>query len=319
LGTGDLTVDDVGRRSARYLQHVRNRTDVTLKIANAAWWNPKFEESPEYRARVLRDYDATIERRDLSTRDFVDVFNAWAKEKTEGMIPKVIETPLPDTTVFLLANATYFHGLWLLPFNSTKTQQRDFVLRDGSLRSVPMMEQVATVSYLVRPGYRVARLPYRTGKTAMYVVLPDSGAKIDPSVLPFIGSSTADSVAHAPMSQLRIVLPRFTGSHTEDLLKTMQSLGVRALFECGIADLKGMLRDNKHELCVGMAAQSARIEVTEEGTKAAAVTAVVGITTTSMPPPPIPFIVNRPFFFVVRDEVYGVDLFVGYVAVPDSR
>ena len=292
---------------------------MTLKIANAAWWNPSLEESPEYRARVLRDYGATIERRVLSSPEFVDALNAWAKEKTDGMIPKLIAKPLPDSTVFLLANATFFHGKWLLPFDSTNTRPRDFMRPNGSRRSVPMMERVSTVAYLVRPGYRVARLPYRGGKAAMYVVLPDSGVAINAASLPFIGSPTADSVGQAPMSQLRIVLPRFTGAHTEDLLTTMQSLGVHALFDCDAADLRDMLRKKVVPLCVGMATQTARIEVTEEGTKAAAVTAIGGVTTTSMPPPPIDFIVNRPFFFVVRDEVYGVDLFVGYIASPDGR
>lgn len=319
LGTDTLSSDDVGRRSARYLENVRARSDVTLNIANAAWWNPGFEESPAYRARVLREYGATIERRDLSTPEFVDALNEWAKEKTNGMIPKVLERPLPDTAVFLLANATYFNGKWLIPFDSSNTRRRDFMLRSGARRAVPMMERVARVSYVVRPGYRVARLPYLAGKAAMYLVLPDSGVTVDPAALPFIGSPTADSVAHAPMSELRIVVPRFTGSHEEDLVETMQSLGVHSLFDCGVADLQAMLRDKGTPLCVGMAKQTARIEVTEEGTKAAAVTLVGGITTTGAPPPPIPFVVNRPFFFVVRDEVYGVDLFIGYVAVPDGR
>lgn len=318
LAVDGLSSREVGRRSALYLASIKQRNDVTLEVANAAWWNPRSEPTATYRDRIAADYGARIERRELSSKDFVNALNKWAREATHGMIPEVLKKPLPDTTVFLLANATYFHGSWLLPFDVQRTKSRPFFVRGMEAARVPMMEIVTNASYIARDGFRVARLPYSGGKAAMYVVLPDSGRALDPTALPFIGTALADSLLDAPRPQLHIVLPRLTLTHEEPLVPTMQALGVHDLFDCDRADLRAMIVDSM-PLCVGVAKQDAVVEVAEEGTKAAAVTIIGGITVTSAPPPPIEFVVNRPFYFVVRDEVRGVDLFVGYVVDPRGR
>lgn len=107
---------------------------------------------------------------------------------------------------------------------------------------------------------------------------------------------------------------------TIDLGNPLETLGLRIAFDCNSADFGGMARatvaSQPIPFCIGKAMQKTYIDVDEEGTEAAAVTGLMMVTVTSAPPPPIQFIVNRPFLFVLRDEMTGTDLFVGRVARP---
>ena len=104
-----------------------------------------------------------------------------------------------------------------------------------------------------------------------------------------------------------------------DLGDPLVTLGLRVAFDCNSSDFSGMARGtdaSEMPLCIGKAVQKTYIDVDEEGTEAAAVTGLAVLTASSLPPPPIQFIVDRPFLFVLRDEVTGTDLFVGRIAHP---
>lgn len=119
---------------------------------------------------------------------------------------------------------------------------------------------------------------------------------------------------------MHVVLPRFHSEVTTDLGDPLVTLGLRIAFDCDSADFGGMARatvaSRPMPLCIGKAMQKAYIDVDEEGTEAAAVTGIGMLTASSLPPPPIEFIVDRPFLFVLRDEMTGADLFVGRIARP---
>jgi serpin B len=118
---------------------------------------------------------------------------------------------------------------------------------------------------------------------------------------------------------VHLVLPRFHAELSIDLMPGLQALGAGIALDCDRADFTGMasVRVGPREpLCIGRALQKVYIDVDEEGTEAAAVTGIGMVTTTSAPPPPIEFVVDRPFLFILRDEITGADLFIGRIARP---
>ena len=77
-----------------------------------------------------------------------------------------------------------------------------------------------------------------------------------------------------------------------------------------------MLLTPDQRLYVSVAVPKAFVKVNEEGTKAAAVTTIIGSTSESIPPDPVPFIADHPFIFLIQDDRSGTILFMGRVSNP---
>jgi len=318
---GMLTLDQqtIERRGADVMSYLSGRTDVTLELANAIWVDTAAVPTPAFRASTNR-WRATMAVLPLATPQAVKAINHWADSVTHGKIATIVDKPFPDTARLFLANAVYFKGKWLDPFDKSATRPGEFTLPSGKRIVVPRMSREGYIGYRRDSGYQSVRLPYRTGKVAMYIVLPDSGVSFDAVTRRLAAGHWTPSTALIDGRPVHVVLPRFHSEITMDLGDPLVALGLRIAFDCDSADFSGMARpavpSQLMPLCIGTAIQKTYIDVDEEGTEAAAVTGIGMVTVTSAPPPPIEFIVDRPFLFVLRDEMTGTDLFVGRIARP---
>ena len=319
LGMLPLDQQTIERRGAAMMSYLQDRTDVTLEVANAIWVDTAAVPTSEFRASTSR-WRAGMTALPLATPEAVDAINHWADSVTHGKITTIVDQPFSDTDRLLLANAVYFKGKWLDPFDKSATRPGDFTLPSGKRITVPRMSREANLGYQRESGYQTIRLPYRTGKVAMYIVLPDSGVKFDAVARRVAAGHWAPSTPLIDGRPVHVVLPRFHSEITMDLGDPlMKRLGLRIAFDCDSADFGGMARttiaSRPMPLCITRAIQKTYIDVDEEGTEAAAVTGItMGLT--SAAPRPIEFIVDRPFLFVLRDEMTGADLFVGRIARP---
>ncbi|HEY9226255.1 MAG TPA: serpin family protein, partial [Gemmatimonadaceae bacterium] len=307
------------RRGADMLSDLVGRTDVQLETANAIWVDTAAVLTQEFGASTRR-WRSSISTLPLSSQRAVDVINGWADSVTHKKINKILNDPLSDTARLLVTNAVYFKGKWLTPFEKSATKPGDFTLSSGKRISVPRMERKMYVGYRRMPGLQVVRLPYRTGKTAMYILLPDSGVSFDSLVTRIRNEAWMPDVRPQDMQEVRVVLPRFRSEAMMDLAAPLkEDLGAELPFRCREADFSAMARPRTRDqfmpLCIESAFQKVYIDVDEEGTEAAAVTAI-GMVTITAYHEPIQFIVDRPFLFVLRDEMTGADLFVGRIARP---
>ncbi len=319
LGMLPLDQQTIERRGADMMSYLSSRTDVTLELANAIWVDTAAVPTPTFRASTSR-WRASIAAVPLATPPAMKAINRWADSVTHGKITSIIDEPPPDSARLFIANAVYFKGKWLDPFDKSATQPGEFTLPSGKRITVPRMSRLATIGYRRDSGFQSIRLPYRTGKVAMYVVLPDPGVTFDAVARRLASGRLAPSTSRFDAQRVHVVLPRFHSELTTDLGDPLVKLGLRIAFDCDSADFGGMARSTipsrPMPLCIGGAVQKVYIDVDEEGTEAAAVTGIMMVTATSAPPPPIEFIVDRPFLFVLRDEMTGTDLFVGRIARP---
>jgi serpin B len=335
LSLGGLSSEALATRSRRFNRAVRARRDITLRIANALWVDTSATLQPPF-ARWAEDrFGATAHTQALHTQQFVSALNRWAERETNGAIPKLRDKPYGDSVKVVLANAVYFKGRWLEPFDSSLTADRPFTTSGGQRITAPAMERTANFGYRQGPGYRTLRIPYVAGLTAMYVVLPDSGVRaeglldsLERSGWPIPDSRTESRTVHVQLPRLHLV-------QATDLRPPFTALGMGILFDSARADFSGLVvrRPDQPPFCpplssgvhlgictryrIAEAAQNAYLDVDESGTVAAAVTSIgFEVVVTSAPPPPIQFIVDRPFLFSLRDERTGTLLFVGYIASP---
>jgi leukocyte elastase inhibitor len=270
-----------------------------------------------YRALVRDNYAA-----DIFAGATLDDVNGWVSKKTEGKIDKILEKLNADAAAVLL-NAVYFKAHWAATFSRSATSDGPFNLTASQRVQVPMMGRTGRYALVARPGYRAIGLPYDVTQLEMIVVLPNDvdglaqvAGRLDADEL----AALIAAVAAEPARPVALELPRFKASFRADLKAAFQALGMHAAFDDQRADFSAMTGRpvSQGPLKIGAIAHRAVIDVMEDGTEAAAATAVVMMprSAAARPEPPEPFRVDHPFLFYIVDHASGAVLFAGRVVDP---
>lgn len=288
----------------------------TLRVANALMLvNPSATIADEFRDTVRAQYGAEIfQGADLAT------VNGWVKDKTEGKIPTILEKLSPQDSHVLL-NAVYFNAPWAQAFAKSATRESDFHLTATETAQVPTMTQQAAFATDKGGGFRAIRLPYAREGLSMIVIRPEAIDGIDQVIADLDGAklgALADRLRNATKRPVVLTLPTFKFALATDLIAPFKALGMSKVFDPAQSDLSGLtgLPREQAQSSIDQIAHRAVIEVTEEGTEAAAATAVVVTTRTMTPGAAERFAVDRPFLFLIADDRTGAILFMGRVSDP---
>jgi serpin B len=307
------------RNGAAFLAATRGRTDVELEIASAVWVDSAARPTPGFAASAAA-WRATVGSMDHASPDAVEAINRWAKRATHGKVAGILDQPLSNAAMLFVANAVYFKGKWLEPFDKATTRARDFTLTSGRRIRVPAMDRTGRIAYRREAGFQVVRLPYRGERVAMYVILPDRGTSLRALEQRFVAREWPASLAERDERDVHLVLPKLHVEQTHDLVPILSTLGAGVALDCRRADFRDMAvaraRGKSLPLCIGKVAQTVYLDVDEEGTVAAAVTGAEILSDSSVAHPPLEFVVDRPFLFMLRDERTGANLFVGSIGRP---
>ena len=280
---------------------------VEILIANSIWSRQGVDFNTDFLERNRAFFGAEIASLDFSAPQAADIINGWVDTNTKGKIKKIVQEIDPGTLLFLI-NAIYFKGGWQEEFDRSQTQTDIFYLSDGSEKRVPMMRRKGAYPYFRGEHFEAAGIPYGDGDVIMYIFLPNHDSNLDE----FLSSLSAENWASwlpqfSPVrEESMMILPRFKLEYEASLNDTLKALGMDIAFGSG-ADFSGM----GPSLFISDVRHKAVVEVNEEGTEAAAVTVVVGVTSL----PPI-FRVDRPFFFAIYDAETETILFMGTVTEP---
>jgi serpin B len=287
-----------------------------LNVANALWGQRGHPFLPQFIDQLAINYGAGLRLLDFQHKpeDSRTIINDWVSEQTEAKIRNLIPPGvINDLTRLLLTNAVYFNAAWAQPFRQEYTRDDQFHLLDGNRVTVPMMAQTKYFPYTEGDTYQSVELHYDGRELSMVILLPrpdrfqEFENSLDPERVDLILKTLAPR-------NVRIKMPRFRYEYGPVSLKTaLNKMGMSLPFMPGSADFSGM--DGTRDLFITDALHKAFVSVDEEGTEAAAAT-VVAIGDTSVPPPPVEFIVDRPFIFFIRDIETGAVLFLGRVANP---
>ena len=295
---------------------------VTLNIANAIFVNKDYTLKEQFQQDMQTYYDAKAETLDFSSPQTLNHINGWCNEKTNGMIPTILDEVDPDMVSYLL-NAIYFKADWASKFDQKNTKEETFTTEKGST-TLPMMHQNVLISYLKTNTYSAVILPYGSSLWNMTILLPEKGKTTDDIINEVTQSSILNNPGWCETGgnffkgyEVDLKLPRYeTDSDTDKLegglVRLMQKMGIKLAFDSYLAEIPNMC---EWPVYIDMMRQKAKIKVNEDGSEAAAVT-VAGIQTLSMAHEPIEypkatFHANRPFVYVIREASSGVILFVG--------
>ena len=288
-----------------------------LNIVTAIWGQEGFKFLDEFLDTLAANYGAGLRLLDYINEPEESrlIINDWVEDQTEGKIEDLIpEGVIDDLTRLVLTNAIFFNAAWIDPFPEG-TVDAPFHLLDGDEVLVPMMsQQTSAFGYAEGDGYQAVELPYDGREMSMVIILPDSGrfgefeTSMDTSVV------NAVTAALAFTFDIALTMPKFEFESDFSLSKTLADMGMPIAFVPGQADFSGM--NGEGRLFIQDVVHKAFVSVDEEGTEAAAATAViVGIESVRQT---VEVNVDRPFVFLIRDIETGTILFVGRVLDPSA-
>jgi serpin B len=285
-----------------------------LNIANAIWGQEGYEFLSEFLDILAQNYGAGLRLLDYAgdPEGSRQTINDWVSDQTEGKIEDLIPPGVIDaTTRLVLANAIYFKANWMHQFEERDTMDGQFKLLDGSLVQVPMMYQGETFRYAEGSGFQAIELPYVGEQMAMVIILPDEG-EFEAIERGLDANSLGQIVVDLDFTSLELTMPKFEYESEFGLSKTLIEMGMPTAFGEG-ADFSGM--DGTRNLYIKEVIHKAFVAVDEEGTEAAAATAVI-IAEMSVMVPEIEMTIDSPFIYAIRDVETGSILFLGRVMDP---
>lgn len=309
LGVSDVTLQTLNE-SYRALLNSTATADkqTTINIANYIAADKHFSLKSDFRNTVGKMYDAGVESLDFSSSKAVDKINQWCSKQTNGMIPKIVDQ-LSASDVAVLMNAIYFEGTWETPFEKELTKEENFRGYTRDIKRVQMMHQEDNFSYLNNDTFEAVTLPYGNRTYNMTVLLPKEGVSIEEMMKQLDAQKIGSLYRDMEKCVVDLKLPKFTTSTEVVLNDAISKLGAPSIFT-GAANFKNM---SDASIFISKMLQKAKIEVSEEGTKAAAITAGMVAMTALNPDEPrhVKFHANRPFVYIITERQTGAIFFVG--------
>ncbi|NXV69504.1 SPB9 protein, partial [Molothrus ater] len=299
-------------------------TKYILRTANRLYGEKTFEFLASFIESSQKSYHAGLEQMDFlhAWEDSRKQINSWVEERTEGKIQNLLAEGILDSlTRLVLVNAIYFKGKWEEQFNKQSTRERPFQINKNETRPVQMMFKEANfnMTYIGDFQTKILELPYVGNELSMIILLPD--AIQDGStglerlereltyekLIDWINPEMMDS------TKVRVSLPRFKLEENYDLKPLLSSMGMPDAFDLGKADFSGISSGN--ELVLSEVIHKSFVEVNEEGTEAAAATAMV-ICGCSTVMSTAEFTADHPFLFFIRHNKTCSILFCGRFCCP---
>jgi len=290
---------------------------VEISVVNSLWGQQGFEFLAEYLDLLATNYGAGMRLVDFKTaaEEARLAINEWVAEQTNDRITDLIpEGAVDELTRLVLVNAVYLDATWASPFSHDATFDAPFTLLDGTEVSVATMHASLSALYGRGEGWQAIDLPYTGDELSMLIVVPDEGrfAEIEALVA---GGLLDEARASLEQSQVDLALPKFEMRNQLSLVDALRALGMTAAFDPDLADFTGI--SVEAQLYVTDVIHEAFIAVDEDGTEAAAATAVIN-GATSMPVDVIALDIDRPFLFFLQDRATGAVLFLGRVVNPTA-
>lgn len=287
-----------------------------LNNADAVWAQQGFYILSDYLDALAVNFGAGVHIIDFinSTEESRQTINTWVEGKTNNRIQDLIPpNGVKALTRLVLTNAIWFKANWASRFSKNSTKNQSFSNHGGTISSIPFMRQMfveTRLPYAQTDGCQAVDIPYAGDDLSMLVIMPDSGT-FDAFLSSLTPTVVSDITNHLTLKKVDLSIPKFDITKAPSMRTILISLGMSDLFSPFASDLSGI--DGNRDLLVGDVFHKAFIAIDEDGTEAAAATAI-GILAGGPPPSPdLTLAINHPFIFLIRDRQTGLILFMGKV------
>ena len=294
------------------LMKAGNTAGNQLHTANGLWVQKGFAIQPAFENTLANDYHAP-----LTPLDFIanpeaarSRINRWTEEQTKQKIQNLLPAgSLGAQTRLVLTSAIYFYGKWQDPFLASRTQLAPFTLATGATTQASFMNQTWNFGYAETPSAQILEMRYAGTGIAFDVLLPTTLTGLPNLEKSLTPGNLAGWLGHLTTRNVQVSLPKFRAESQFSLRRALSTMGMPTSFT-GEADFSGI--DPKRGLEISEVVHKAFVDVSEQGTEAAAATGIAMQTTAMrMPEQAVVFRADHPFLFLIRDTRTGVVLFIG--------
>jgi serine protease inhibitor len=293
-----------------------------LSVANALWAQRGYSFLDNYLQLINNDYGAGLNQVDFKTSTEAArlTINRWVEQKTQDKIKDLLPPgALKSSTRLVLTNAIYFKGDWQTQFDKAQTRTEDFHESPARTIKAPLMHREGSFNYFNGGTFQVLEIPYKSNELSMVIFLPNDISGLTALEQALTGSNTQQWLRQlGTVPKVIVTLPKFKTTQEFELGATLAAMGMPLAFTGG-ADFSGMT--GKHDFAISEVIHKAYIDVNEEGTEAAAATAVtmraLVMRAPDRTPPPV-FRADHPFLFLIRDLRSNSILFMGRITDPTT-
>ena len=305
------------------LGQVSNNEGAEVNIANRLFAAEDLKIKNDFNDILQKFYNSEIQNVDFkNAKQTADIINEFVKDKTKGLITKVLESDAIDgLTRLVLINTVYFKGVWKTLFKAENTKTEQFHVDSNRTVDFSAMKQTQrlAVAHIDEINANVVELPYTDGMLAMIVVVPSDNndvKNVAAKLENFDVSKISDKLRAATHYNLNLVFPKFEAEYSWDALEdVLRSLGVESVFDLSRSNLREITDEAVN---VDKVVHKATIKVNEQGSEAAAVSSAIAINRSR--PQPVPeMVVDRPFIFYIYDVINQFPLFVGRIVDPNGE
>jgi len=304
---------------ARQFEEISATKAVSLSIANSLWCQQSYHFAEAF-LKLTRDfYGAEAKEVDFAN-NFDGVrqeINSWVAQKTQDKIRNLLQPgQVSSATRLVLCNAVYFKGKWVFQFDPKATHPAPFYVLPEQPIQTPMMFRSMDVRSVALDGFDIFTLPYTSNMLSMVILLPnakDGLGALERQLNAAQLSNWLGQLDAAHETKTDVFMPKFKLDCRLELTRDLAAMGMPTAFGPR-ADFSGMT--GKPDLYIGVVVHQAMVDVNEEGTEAAAATAVGVRMLAVQRKPPAVLRVDHPFLFMIRENQTGSVLFLGRVLDP---
>ena len=310
-----MSLEEVNQAN-RQLGNLLNslNSEIKLDIANSIWAKKGMSFEPNFLQRNKYFYQSKVSEIEFDNPQTLDIINNWVKDCTEGKIDKIIDKLEPEAVMVLL-NAIYFKANWESEFSENSTKELPFNLPNGRQKKHPIMFQSSRHLYYEDEDFQAVSLPYGEGRVSMYIFLPREQVGLEKFYEILNDKNWENWMLMFDYHKVNLGLPKFKTEYEVTLNNVLKSLGMEIAFDKRSADFSG-IGPTPPELYIDEVKHKTFVEVNEKGTEAAATSSVkMGTRSAEIV---VNMLVDRPFFFAIRDNDSGTILFMGEITNPET-
>ena len=318
LGFTADEMDAINKRNLKIMNALQTQSDTCkIEIANAIFADQNFPFKESFKAKCGEFYHAEAQSLNFKSPEALATVNSWCKEKTHGKIEKILERLTPAEKLVLL-NTVYFKSKWQTPFKKDATRLEPFLV-GVTKQDVQTMHAVFHLPYLKADGFEAIAMPYKEQKQSLYVFLPEQSSDVKKLVAKLSADNWKSWLSTFGAEEVELALPKVKVNYSTDLTDTLKQIGMAPAFLAS-ADFSEMIAPPK-SANISKVVQKTFLEIDEEGTEAAAATAVVMEARAMMmrPKQRVQFKVDRPFVIALVDNSSQEILFLGAISDPQGK
>lgn len=284
-----------------------------LSLANSIWFtdDERFTVSEDFLQTNADYYRADIYKAPFNSKTCNDI-NSWVKEKTDGMIRKVLNE-IPDDAVMYLVNALAFDAEWQEIYEKYQVRDAVFTTEDGTKRTVDMMYSSES-RYLEDENATGFIKHYSGGKYAFAALLPNEGVSLEEYVTSLDGEKLYKMLSEPQNATVEAGLPKFEFEYSTEMADVLTKMGMQEAFDPLLADFARLGTSTHGNISISRVLHKTYISVGERGTKAGAVTVIkMSDAAAAITIEPKYVTLDRPFVFMLIDTETNLPFFIGTV------